>query len=167
MRAHIKAEKETVTMSSITRKSDLFWTIWEKFHFLQAKFFKKFWKSWSRRYSDHNIFLEEDNRAMEQVPESSEKDGSNEPYSDAFWWLRPNVRSLDIQALLTWWHHHFSLWKVWPKKSSFLSLYQKSENVRRFQKGSRVFCEIFSPIGDIEIFAHENGRVVSPGIPVV
>ena len=41
-------------------------------------------KKWSLRYSDHNIFLEEDNRAMEQVPESSEKDGSNEPFSDYF-----------------------------------------------------------------------------------
>ena len=82
MGAHIEAEKEKVLISPIIRRPTLFVTVWDKFHFIQTKFVKKNSKKCSLRYLIIT-FLEKDNRALEQVPESVETDASNELCSEA------------------------------------------------------------------------------------
>jgi len=51
------------------------------------------------QYFAHNFFLKNDNRFLEEVPESLEKDGFNEHYNEALLaWLHP-MRSLNFQVL--------------------------------------------------------------------
>ena len=52
-------------------------------------------------------------------------------------------------------------------KMRALDSHQVDENINSIKyRVWGTFCKIFSQIGDKKIFAHENGAVVSPGIPV-
>ena len=67
--------------------------------FFEKIFFEKFGHFFGFSILTITFFLKNDNSSLEEVPESLEKDGFNEPYNEAFAaWLH-HLRSLNILVL--------------------------------------------------------------------